>query len=39
MQELMRDRGFKDAFIVAFEDDKRIDLSKAIAQTTNIKNE
>jgi N-acetylmuramoyl-L-alanine amidase len=39
MQEQMRDRGFKDAFIVAFEDDKRIDLSKAIAQTTNIKNE
>jgi len=39
MQEQMRDRGFKDAFIVAFENDKRIDLSKAIAQTTNIKNE
>jgi N-acetylmuramoyl-L-alanine amidase len=39
LQEQMRDRGFKDAFIVAFENDKRIDLSKAIAQTTNIKNE
>jgi N-acetylmuramoyl-L-alanine amidase len=39
MQDQMRDRGFKDAFIVAFENEKRIDLSKAIAQTTNIKNE
>ncbi len=35
MQEKLRDMGFKDAFLIAFENGERIDLSKAIAQTTD----
>ncbi|MFN0032777.1 MAG: N-acetylmuramoyl-L-alanine amidase [Flavobacteriales bacterium] len=31
--EKLKAMGFKDAFVVAFENDQRIDLSKAIAQT------
>jgi len=34
MQEKLRGMGFKDAFVIAFENGERIDLSKAIAQTT-----
>jgi N-acetylmuramoyl-L-alanine amidase len=34
MQEKLRAMGFKDAFVIAFENGERIDLSKAIAQTT-----
>jgi N-acetylmuramoyl-L-alanine amidase len=34
MQEKLRTMGFKDAFVIAFENGERIDLSKAIAQTT-----
>ncbi len=34
MQEKLRATGFKDAFVIAFENGERIDLSKAIAQTT-----
>ncbi len=33
MQDHLRSVGFKDAFIVAFENGQRIDLNKAIAQT------
>ncbi len=33
MQDHLRSAGFKDAFIVAFENGQRIDLNKAIAQT------
>ena len=33
MQEYLRSIGFKDAFIVAFENGQRIDLNKAIAQS------
>jgi N-acetylmuramoyl-L-alanine amidase len=32
-QAVMREMGFKDAFVVAFEDQKRIDLSLALAKT------
>lgn len=34
MQTYLKETGFKDAFVVAFENGERIDLSKAIAQTT-----
>lgn len=34
-QEKLREMGFKDAFIVAFENGQRIDLSKAISLTSN----
>lgn len=34
MQELLKKKGFADAFIIAFENGERIELSKAIAQTT-----
>ena len=34
MQEQMKELGFKDAFVIAFENRERIDLSKAISQTT-----
>lgn len=34
MQDELRKMGFKDAFVIAFENNERIDLSKAIAQTT-----
>lgn len=33
MQEYLRTLGFKDAFIVAFENGQRVDLNKAIAQS------
>lgn len=33
MQDYLRSIGFKDAFVVAFENGQRIDLNKAIAQT------
>lgn len=35
MQEQLRGMGFKDAFVIAFENGVRIELSKAIAQTTD----
>jgi N-acetylmuramoyl-L-alanine amidase len=35
MQDNLREMGFKDAFLIAFENGVRIDLSKAIAQTTD----
>ncbi|MEZ4799121.1 MAG: N-acetylmuramoyl-L-alanine amidase [Flavobacteriales bacterium] len=35
MQKNLREMGFKDAFIVAFENGERIDLSEAIRKTTN----
>ncbi|MBL0314229.1 MAG: N-acetylmuramoyl-L-alanine amidase [Flavobacteriales bacterium] len=34
MQEFLKNKGFKDAFIIAFENGIRIELSKAIAQTS-----
>jgi N-acetylmuramoyl-L-alanine amidase len=34
MQDKLRGMGFKDAFVIAFENGERIELSKAIAQTT-----
>ncbi len=34
MQEQMKELGFKDAFVIAFDNKERIDLSKAISQTT-----
>lgn len=34
MQGKLREMGFKDAFVIAFENGERIELSKAIAQTT-----
>lgn len=34
-QEKLKEMGFKDAFIVAFENGQRIDLSKAISLTSN----
>ncbi|MBX7052830.1 MAG: N-acetylmuramoyl-L-alanine amidase [Flavobacteriales bacterium] len=34
MQEFLKTKGFKDAFIIAFENGERIELSKAIAQTS-----
>lgn len=34
-QEKLKEMGFKDAFIVAFEDGQRIDLSKAISLSSN----
>jgi N-acetylmuramoyl-L-alanine amidase len=33
MQDYLRSIGFKDAFVVAFENGQRVDLNKAIAQT------
>jgi len=34
MQDHLRSMGFKDAFVVAFENGQRVDLSKAIAQSS-----
>jgi N-acetylmuramoyl-L-alanine amidase len=34
LQDKLRTMGFKDAFVIAFQNGERIDLSKAIAQTS-----
>jgi hypothetical protein len=33
MQDALRTMGFRDAFVVAFEKDKRVDLSVALQKT------
>jgi hypothetical protein len=35
IQKKLREKGFTDAFIVAFENGQRIDLNEAIRKTTN----